>query len=244
MNGISFTQNLATNNNIMNNRMAKSPNFQGVKKTPNAKDIKKGTNLIQTIYKQLFLRSEGDVKAIKDGFVYTENFNKEGTTRTSKKFKLWSKKPEATIKENAITHIKEKETVNKDGTLNFEISDTYTPDYKVSVGYSNVQADNIHDNGKLKLVFGDKEIEISKKEREKLHNHFNRVLQEKFSDPINIFHKMKENDFRAYMENFYTTPETSACAILASKASVKEQLRTVPRSLPYGVECIMNQIAK
>ena len=75
MNGISFTPNLATNNNIINNRMVKSPNFQGVKKTPNAKDIKKGTNLIQTIYKQLFLRSEGDVKAIKDGFVYTENFN-------------------------------------------------------------------------------------------------------------------------------------------------------------------------
>ena len=70
------------------------------------------------------------------------------------------------------------------------------------------------------------------------------MLQEKFSDPINKFHKMKENDFRAYMEQFYTTPETSACAILASKASVKEQLRTVPRSLPYGVECIMNKIAK
>ena len=55
MNGISFTPNLATNNNIMNNRMVKSPNFQGVKKTPNAKDIKKVEYIITHYMKSKFI---------------------------------------------------------------------------------------------------------------------------------------------------------------------------------------------
>lgn len=243
MNNISFTQNVVSNN-FTNNKMSNSPKFKGIKRVPKTNDIQKGSNVLQNIYKFLFLKSEGNVKTIKDGFVYTETFNKEYTTRTSKKYKLWSKKPETIIKENSITHIREKESINKDGSFNYEVSDTYTPDYKISVGYSNVKKDNIRDKGNIKLVYGDKEIEISKRERENLHNHFNEVLQKKFPEPLSHFSKLKEQDFKEYMTKFYTTPEATACAILASPASLKEQIKTVPRALPYGVECIMNKISK
>jgi len=241
MNTISFTPNITNFNSVKLNKN-NTPSFSGLSKKPSAAEAKKAGNFIQNMYQKLFLRGQGNIKSINNGYVYTENFSNNGAIRTSKKFRLWSRKPQMVVKDNNVTAIREKSVINKDGSVNLDIRDMYTPDYRVSAGYSHVVDGK--DNGNLRLAYGDKVVDISKEKREGLHEEFNKILDEKFPESLKELTQMSHEQFRQYASDFYKTPEAIATSILDSPASLQEQLKTVPRSLPYGIECILDKIEK
>ena len=240
MNTVSFTPNQNMHFNIKNNSNPVA--FQGLKPNAGRKNIKKTENLVQKLYQNIFLRNQGNVKSINDGYVYTEELKHEGALRISRKFKMWERKPQAVIKDNAVTALREKTVINKDGSVDLEIRDMYTPEHMVSVGYKDVKDNNIVDSGTIKLAYGDRSVEISKQERKTLYNEFESVLNQKFPESPKDLRKLNEKDFNKYLNKFFTTPETTAASILSSPAGLKEQLQTVPRSLPYGIECIMDKL--
>ena len=219
-------------------------NFTGLFGKNAKTGAKNSSNIARKIYSTMFLDKNDYISTIKDGYVYSKTYADEGNIIVSKKYKMWHRKPDAVIKENHITALAEKTVLNKDGSSNIEIRDVRTPEYKVSIGYKNVQKNNIHDDGIINIGYGDKQVEISKDKREDLRKEFDNILNEKFPESIKELKKLNEKDFDQYMSAYYLTPETTAYAILSSPKSLKSRLEIVPRAMPYGIECILDKLGK
>ncbi|MCD8378423.1 MAG: hypothetical protein LUB59_06515 [Candidatus Gastranaerophilales bacterium] len=246
MNTISFTpQNINYTNNVtMKNRMAAPVFTAGKPKIPAAGEVKKTANLAQKIYKALFLPQNETITAVKDGNVFTRVFSADGTERISTKYKKFSSKPQSIVKDNRITKLREITDMNKDGTVNVKINDMYTPEYNVSVGYSHINPESYATETPIKIGYGDKEYTITKEQSEEMRNDFSKVLNEKFNKSPRELKQLEEKELDKYISDFYTTPETTATAILLTPAALEEQLEMVPRALPYGIECIIDKLAK
>lgn len=242
MNTITFSPKANTYNNINLKQSINHTAFTGKKVTP--QQAKKTCNFVQQLYGKLFVPCGENLKGIKNGQVYTEKFSAEGNIRTSKRYNMWSKRPNAVIKDNGITALREKTVFNKDGSRDIEIQDIYTPDYPIKIGYQGVDSKGIADNGVLSITYGDKKVSLTKKERENLYEGFNEVLDEKFPQSPSELSKLSYEEFNELYKDFYTTPEAIASRILSGHSSVKDQLETVPRALPYGIECILDKLGK
>lgn len=219
-------------------KVNQTPSFSGLKS--GGKIPQKANNLVKKAYQALFLDSESRICGTKDGYVYTQrNMN---DTVISQKIKMWHHKPEAIIKDNRSTSLREKTVLNKNGTHDVEVQDVYTEGYKISAGYSGVK--NGLDSGTVKINYGDTEIEIAKEERESLCKGFSDLLNKKFPKTAEEMRAMNDKEFNAYMSEYRLTPETTATAILVSPQALEEQLDVVPRALPYGIECILEKLGK
>ena len=242
MNTITFSPQVNTYNNIQPKRQINTPSFTGGKKIT-AQQAKKTGNFVQRLYSILFTPCGENLKGIKDGQVFTEKFTNEGSIRISKRYNMWSKKPNAVIKENGITALREKTVFNKDGSTDLEVHDFYTLDYPIKVGYKNIDKENLG-NESLSLTYGDKKISIPNDKKDELYQEFNNILKEKFPQSISELKNFTPEEIDKLMEDFYKTPENVACSILSGPETLKEQLETVPRSLPYGIECIMDKLGQ
>lgn len=231
-------------NNIQNNR----PAFTAKPKAPTTAQVKKGLNIVQKFYGLAFTPFGEKLKVVKDGYAYTELRLADPHVIFGKKYKLWSREPEMTVRNNVKTGIQTK-AVHKGEVNDIEIKDLHTPGYEVSVGYKGVSKEfDIYTdenknfwpggeyNGDISIKYGDKKFTVSGRDCERIKKEFDESTSKKYNKSIGELTSMGYEKFHEFLTGYYQDPEIIGRAILSSPSSLEHQLHTIPSSLPYGIE--------
>lgn len=239
-------------NNISNNNSR--PSFTAKPKAPTGAQVKKGLNIAQKFYNTFFIPIGEKLQMVKDGHAYTEMKVDNPHLLYGKKYKLWSHKPEMTVRNNVKTGIQTKAT-HKGEVNDIEIRDLHTPNHEVSVGYKNVDKEfDIYANegsiywgggeykGDIDIKYGDKKFNISEKERERILNELDESINKKYDYNIKDLTSLGYEKFREFMTSYYQDPEIIGRSILTSPASLENQVTKIPSSMPYGIEEIMKHM--
>ncbi len=243
--------NIYRTNNISNNNR---PAFTAKPKAPTGAQVKKGLNVAQKFYGTFFVPFGEKLQMVKDGHAFTEMKVDNPHLLYGKKYKLWSREPEMTVRNNIKTGIQTKAT-HKGEVNDIEIRDLHTPNHEVSVGYKNVNKEfNIYAEegsiywgggdykGDINIKYGDKKINISASERERILGELNESTNKKYNYNISDLTKLGYDKFREFMTGYYQDPEIIARSILTSPASLENQVTKIPSSMPYGIEEIMKHM--
>jgi hypothetical protein len=205
-----------------------------------SKSGKESLNIVQKMYSKLFFKKGEWFKGMKDGKIYSESVSDRGYVKQYKKYPMFSSKAESVIQEH--NSIRFKTDFNKDGTKNIEIEDVYTPDFPVKVGYNSIKSADYDGCLDINLTYGDERCTVPKSQRDRLIKKFDKVLKHKFEKTPEEMSTLSNEEYNKYMNKYYTTPETIAISILTSPNAINNELSSVSRALPYGVECIMSEI--
>lgn len=218
------------------------PAFTGIKQAPKKGQIKQGVNIARKIYDLFFVPRGEKLTEIQNGHVLTTKSVPKESSRIAKKYKLWSKEPEMTVIDNFKTNIRKKLTHNADGTNHIEYRDMHQPEYKISIGFENVKSESSYEGG-LSIKYLDKEIKLSEEQRAKLHSELAEEANQKYSTKdIFAISKQGYEKFTEYMNDFYKDPINIARNLVSSPHNVENQLRTIPSSMPYGIEEILSRV--
>ena len=233
---------------IISTSRKNKPAFTGSVKAPTSTQVKETGSFLKGLYQLFFVPGKEQVSKMAGGNVYTEQTSKHGTKITSKKYNLWSRKPVEVVEDNHVTCMRRRTTFNKDGSYNYEVRDMHTPEYKVSVKYNNLTNESntfpsSSEKEIIQLNYGDKEISLSPEKRKALLDDMDTAIKEKFDKKINDLFKHHEN-YQKVVDEFYQDPDVIGYAILASKNNLEKQLKTVPASLAYGIENIIEKCGK
>lgn len=230
------------NNTNLNLNKNIRPAFTGIKTAPQKSQIKQGINVARKIYDLIFIPKGEKLTEIQNGHVLTTKSVPKESSIIAKKYKLWSKEPEMTVIDNLKTNIRKKMTHNADGSNHIEYRDMHQPEYKISVGFENVNSD-LNYNGGISIKYLDKEINLSKEQRSKLCKELNEESEKKYSTKdIFALSKQGYDKFMEFSNTFYKDPVNIARNLISSPYSAENQLNTIPSSMPYGIEEILSRI--
>lgn len=233
---------------IVSTNRKNNPAFTALNKAPKPAQAKEVGGFLKGLYQLLFVPSKEKVARINGGNVYTEMTSKHGAKKVSKKYKLWSRKPEEIVEDNHVTCIRNRRINNNDGSLDIEIRDMHTPDYRVGVRYSNVKevegkfrSDIV--NGNLKINYGEQEVVLNAEERDRLSAKMSKLVSERFDERFSGALKHNEDGMRL-LNDFYQDPNVIGLSILRSPKDLRKQLNAVPSSMPYGLDAILDALGR
>ncbi|MCR5266368.1 MAG: hypothetical protein K6E29_07220 [Cyanobacteria bacterium RUI128] len=222
------------------------PAFTALNKVPKPAQAKEAGSFIKGVYQMLFVPGKEKVSRISAGSVYTESVSKHGAKRVAKKYDLWSRKPVEIVEDNRVTSLRNRRIINKDGSLDIEMRDMHTPDYRVGVRYNNVRevegrfvSDIV--NGDLKISYGEREVVLAPEQRENLAKKMNDLVTAKFGERFTRAIRHQEDGMKL-LNDFHQDPDVIGLNILRSPKDLKKQLSAVPSSMPYGIEAIFAHI--
>lgn len=249
MNSISFTPSVSAYANVRNNNIQNRPAFTGIPKTPNKAQAKEAAGIAQKVYTLFFVPGGEKVVKMQNGTVLTQVKGLvEGNKKVVKKYAKWSSRPLEALEDNVRTNVREHKVYNPNGTYNVTFKDMHNPQYDVSVGYKgliNKEYTFGAYDGPVSLRLCDKSIDISASERNRLIEEFDSSVNKKFGDAFDdLLHQRSSVDFETLSNQYYKDPEVIGSAILKSPKYLSEQLSTIPSSMPYGIECIMDKMSK
>ena len=250
MNSISFTPSYSSYSvGISKNNYQNRPAFTGLTKAPKQAQAKEVMSVAKKLYSTLFIPSSEKIMKMNGDSVVTQSKKLvHGNKVVAKKYAKWSSRVLETVEDNVKTNIREHKVFNKNGTYDVTFKDMHTPQYDVSVGYKGLVGKEYTFgayDGPVTLKYCGKSVDISAEKRneliEKLDNSVNERFGQAFDD---ILHHRGNRDFEVLSNQYYKDPEVIGSAILKSPKYLTEQLSTIPSSMPYGIECIMNKIEK
>ncbi len=239
-------------NNISNNNSR--PSFTAKPKAPTGAQVKKGLNVAQKLYGMIFTPMGEKLKMIKDGHAFTEMKLNNPNIIFGKKYKLYSREPEMIVRNDMKSKIQTRLTP-KGETNDVLIRDFHAPEHEVSVGYKNVNKKfDIYTNdravfwsggdykGDVAIKYGDKQINISNEERERILGELSESTSKKYNQSIKELTGLGYEKFQEYITKYYQDPEIIGQSILSSPASLENQVTKIPSSMPYGIEEIMKHM--
>ena len=245
MNTISFTPNYGIsqkpNYNLSSRIAYNAPSFKGKEKVVKDAKPEPVLNFMKQLYGLFFTFGEGKVKSIKDGSVFTETFEKNGRVRVSKKFGLFSRKPQMAVEDDFVMKMRKRTKYNPDGSQNIEFRDMHQPEYRVSVSYENV-TDPVNYDGPVKIHYLDKEVTVSPQKKKELIKELDKALDNIQSLTFPKASKMSFDEVQEYLAKYYKNPDLIGSAILTSPLSMQKQLSKVHESMPYGIEAILSKL--
>ncbi len=250
MNSISLTPNYSSYSaGINKNNYQNRPAFTGITKAPNKTQTKEAMSVAKKLYSVIFVPGSEKIVRIGENSVLTQVKKLvHGEKKVVKKYAKWSSRPLESLEDNIKTNIREHKVFNSNGTYDVTFKDMHSPQFDISVGYKGLVGKEYTFgayDGPVTLKYCGKSLDISAEKRNELIEELDNSVNKRFGQAFDDFLRHKNNiNFEELSNKYYQDPEVIGSAILKSPKYLTEQLSTIPSSMPYGIECIMNKMEK